>query len=67
MVGLGRFTTRERIERTSNPDAEYTGRPSADGGVTAREGAESGTRALESEYDVVLNEPADGEDGKLGI
>lgn len=62
MVGLGRLTTRERIERISKPDTEYTGRPSVDGAVTGREGTGSGTSALESAYVVVLDEPVDGDE-----
>ena len=42
MVGLGRFTTRERMEKTSKPEAGDTGRPSLDGAVKRREGAGPG-------------------------
>ena len=38
MVGLGQFTTHERMKRTSRPEVEYTGRPSLDGEVIGREG-----------------------------
>ena len=62
MVGLGRFTTRERMERTSKPEAEYTGRPIVDSAVTEREGAGVGVRTLKVAYKMRLDEPADGED-----
>ena len=42
IAGLRRFTTLERMERTSKPEAEYTGRPSPDGAVKGREGAGPG-------------------------
>ena len=57
-MGLGRFTTRETIERMSKPEAEYTGRPSEDGAVKGREDG-SEARAFVSTYDVGLDEPAD--------
>ena len=60
MLGLGRFTTRERIESTSKPDAEYTGRPRGDGAVMGREGGGPEARRLEEAYEVGLDEPMDG-------
>jgi hypothetical protein len=65
MVGLGRFTTRERMERTSKPEAEYTGRPSPDGAVKGRDGRSEG-RAFVSAYDG-LDEPTDGGKTRSGI
>jgi hypothetical protein len=67
MVGLGRLTTRERMERTSKPEAEYTGRPIVDGAVTVRGGAGDGARTLEVVHETGLDEPADGEDERSGI
>ena len=67
MVGLGRFTTRERRERTSKPEAEYTGRPSPDRTGKGRERAGPGVRVFVSAYDAGLDEPADGGETWLGI
>lgn len=36
ILGLGRVTTRARIDRRSKPDAEYTGRPDALGTVNGK-------------------------------
>ena len=59
MVGLGRFTARERRERTSKPEAEYTGRPTPDEVAKGREGVGPMVGVFVSAYDVGLDEPAD--------
>jgi hypothetical protein len=54
----GEIGTVQYPERTPKPEAEDTGRPSADGAVTGRDGG-SEARAFVSVYDG-LDEPADG-------
>lgn len=42
ILGLGRFTTRARMERRSNPELEYTGRPRDDGAANENAFEEGG-------------------------
>lgn len=60
MAGVGRLATREIIERTLIPEAGFTGGQSTGGAFSGIEETESGTRTLESAYELMLDEAVDG-------